>query len=221
MVPRIPLRRFDVPEVFRLASSPLSIESGSSSLRLRALFRDPNRVPLSFPFDGKPSAGCGELPPLRFPAPSADTCSANRLLSGSTQTPSLFDLSQILEGFILAELCRLVSSCCRSWGSTPSELFPADQLCQARHLVIPSRRFVLRPMVDGCAPRGFRTSAIRHPSQECCILSQAAALMGFQPLSRCSCVSGSIRLATCHPLVVFPSIPYETCSKSAFSVFYP
>jgi hypothetical protein len=52
-------------------------------------------------------------------------CSANRLLSGSTRTPSLFDLSQVLEGFILAEHCRLVSSCCRSWGSSPSEHLPA------------------------------------------------------------------------------------------------
>jgi len=47
-VPRIPLRRFDVLEVFRRASSPLSSESGSSSPRLRTLFRDPNQVPPCF-----------------------------------------------------------------------------------------------------------------------------------------------------------------------------
>jgi hypothetical protein len=126
-------------------------------------------------------------PPLRFFAPSAVVGSANRLLSGSTRTPSLYDLSQVLEGLILAELCRLVSSCCRSWGSSPSELFPADQLCQVHHPVIPSQRFVPRSMIDGFALRGFRTSAIRHPIQEYCILHQAAALLGFHPLPRCPC----------------------------------
>jgi hypothetical protein len=136
-------------------------------------------------------------------------------------TPSLFDLSQVLEGFVLAEPRRLVSSCCRSWGSSPSELFPADELSQAHHLAIPSRRFVPRPVVGGRAPRGFRRSAIRHPTQECCILRQAAALLGFHPLSRRSCISGSSRLSTSHPLLAFASLSYETFSKLAFSVFDP
>lgn len=164
---------------------------------------------------------CIRAPPMRFFAPSAVVRSANRLLSGSTQTPSLFDLSQVLEGFILAKRCRLVSSCCRSWGSSPSELFPTARLCRARHPVIPSRRFVLRPVVDGCAPRGLRRSAVRHPTQEYCILCQAAALMGFQSSSRRSCVPGWIRLSTFHPLLAFSSSPYGTSSKLAFSVFYP
>jgi hypothetical protein len=34
-------------------------------------------------------------------------------------------------------------------------------------------------MVEGCAPRGLRKSAIRVPTQEYCILRQADALLGF------------------------------------------
>lgn len=122
-VPRIPLRRFDVLEVFRRASSPLSSESGSSSPRLRTLFRDPNQVPPCF-LRRKTVVGYCWAPPLRFFAPTAVVDSANRLLSGSTRTPFLFDLSQVLEALILAEPCRLVSSCCRSWGSLTFRAFP-------------------------------------------------------------------------------------------------
>jgi len=147
--------------------------------------------------------------------------SANRLSSGSTRTPSLFDLSQVLEGFILAERCKLVSSCCRSWGSSPSELFPADKLSQARRLAIPSRCSVRRPVVEGRTLRGLRKSAIRVPTQEYCILRQADALLGFQSLSRRSCAPVWIRLSTSHPLLAFTSTPYGTFSKSAFSVFLP
>jgi hypothetical protein len=58
-----PLRRFDVHEVFRLASSPPSIESGSSSHRLQILFRDPVRVLPAWVNDGKPSMSVIELLP--------------------------------------------------------------------------------------------------------------------------------------------------------------
>lgn len=55
--PGFSLRRFDVLEVFRLASSPLSIESGSSSHRLRTLFRDPVGCCPHHPLVGEPASG--------------------------------------------------------------------------------------------------------------------------------------------------------------------
>lgn len=186
LVPRNPLRRFDVPEVLPARVVPALYRKRFILSQASNPLQRPRRVPPWFLFDGGPSR-VYRAPPLRFLAPSAVMGSANRLMSGSTRTPSLYDLSQVLEGFILAELCRFISSCCRSWGSSPPELFPADQLCQVHHLVIPSRRFVLRSMIDGCALRGFRTSAVRHPTQEYCIPHQAAALLGFHPLPRCPC----------------------------------
>lgn len=94
------------------------------------------------------------------------------------QTPSHLGLLQTLVGLILADPCGLVSCRCRSWGFHPSELFPAGELYQARHLAIPSRRFSgsrrIRPH-----PQGFLSVRSPYPRREYCIPWQTVALLGF------------------------------------------
>jgi hypothetical protein len=98
---------------------PPSKESESYSHRLRTLFRDPFR---SRPLARSTEVVRAQGSSLEVSVPFSGRKSANRLLFGSTRTPSLPGLSQAFEGLVLADLCGSVSRRCRSWGFGPPEL---------------------------------------------------------------------------------------------------
>jgi hypothetical protein len=103
-----------------------------------------------------------------------------------TESPSLRDLSQVLEGLILTELRGLVSCHIRSWGFRSPRLSPANGLPRARHSRIPSRRFPqpvsrphrstyevrLAPRPQGFSSRGSPSSSGRvfHLPKARCLL---------------------------------------------------
>jgi hypothetical protein len=68
-------------------------------------------------------------------------------------------------------------------GLHPSELFPACELYQARHLAIPSRRFSVVRMPCGAErrlrPQGLLSARDPDASGEYCISRRSVALMGF------------------------------------------
>lgn len=130
---------FSTLEVFRLASSPLNFLNGSSSHRLSLPFRDAPPAPPRRAFTVV-RVVLGDSHGVSRPS-SAPSSPSRRFVSAPPDTPALFDLSQVLEGFFLDAPCGLVSCHSRSWGFRPPELFPPRQLYPARHQAIPSRRF--------------------------------------------------------------------------------
>jgi len=61
-------------------------------------------------------------PPLRFLPLQRSSSGESARCPVPTRAPSLFDLFQVLEGFLLTGSCGPISCRCRSWGSHPSEL---------------------------------------------------------------------------------------------------
>lgn len=74
--------------------------------------------------------------------------------------------------------------------SRPSEPFPDGQLCQARHLVIPSQRLNLRPEGFRLRSQGFSYAINPYPASECFIREPDRCSPGLSALSRRSCALG-------------------------------
>jgi hypothetical protein len=125
--------------------------------------------------------------------PSSAPNASNRLvtLSGQVwiplQTPSPLSLSQTLKGLILNTSHGLVSYRSRSWGFDPSRYSPPKNCLQARHLVLPSRRFPVHsasvvettPRSWPVAPSGLLSFRSPFSLQEYCIPNRADTLLGF------------------------------------------
>jgi hypothetical protein len=116
---------------------------------------------------------------------------------------SLFGLSQTLEGLILANVRDLISCHCRSWGSYPSELFPAPELYQARHLAIPSQRLTNFPLKENrLRPQGLLSRCDPFQHWEYCIPLPADALLSFNHFHGFLCVRlpTSLNVESAHSL---------------------
>jgi hypothetical protein len=84
-------------------------------------------------------------------------------LSSSTWTPSLYGLSQTLEGLILTTPCGSVSCRFRSWGCVSLQSFdPAGKLLRIRHPARPFSMFLQVSLGNpGRILKGFCNPAIR------------------------------------------------------------
>jgi len=125
---------------------------------LRTLYRDPLGCRLGFPAANRRFS---LAPPLRFLPLQRSRTSESVSRPVPSRAPSLFDLSQVLEGFLLTGSCGPISCRCRSWGSALQSLTPTGELFWIRHPAIPSRCFSGSPKRSGRTPRGFRRPAIR------------------------------------------------------------
>jgi len=116
LVPRSPFSVATALGVFRNTPSPPVFTDGLSSHRLKPS----SETHLSAASTQLPAASRNKQSKSsshEVPRPFNDITQRVGMLSGSTRTPSPFSLSQTPKGYILAELCSLISCCCRSWGS--------------------------------------------------------------------------------------------------------
>jgi hypothetical protein len=176
----LPLRVFDASRTgYSVPRSPLGVtfRLALGVFRHRACHHPPKKVmhPLSgfgpsseAPSGAAPGHHDGRTVARAFRASSHEvSCpfsgrqlGESALVRFHAERLSLPGVSHALEGLILTEPCGLVSCRCRSWGSAPSELFPAGELLRARHPAIPSRCFLLASR-RGRTLRGFRRPAVR------------------------------------------------------------
>jgi len=115
-----PLRRFDAPGDFQALASRTLFDGVVRPLTdFGPCTETPPGRCLGFPAANRRFS---LAPPLRFLPLQRSSSGESACCPVPTRAPSLFDLSQVLEGFLLTGSCGLISYRCRSWGSHPSEL---------------------------------------------------------------------------------------------------
>jgi hypothetical protein len=214
----IPLRCFYTLEVFRArVASHFPKKTGCPLSGSRPSSETP--VGAARACASNNAVACFRAPPVRFCSPYSVRGAVNRLSTGSIRSPSLLDLSQVLEGLILTVLAALFHAA-DALGVETLQSFP---YCRALPDSSPGDAFsTFPPPLAGMAA-----------SSRLCSRQQSVSDVRVLHLKPNRSSLGLSRFHGVLPLqvgAVFPRLirswlllrsPSRSSSKSAFSVFMP